>query len=113
MGAGNAAGAPRRSSSTAHPAASLRASGNGPSTRSTSAESQYSLMSLILPFSIRCKPDGSWTVPNAGPRRAQQRPINKACHVYLWMFLQGFAGVKENLEPEQDARRAAAAMRTE
>jgi hypothetical protein len=29
------------------------------------------------------------------------------------MFLQGFAGVKENVESEQDARRAAAAMRTE
>src|SRR5262249_17069894 len=35
------------------PAASLRSCGNGPSTRSTSAESQYSLISLILPFSMR------------------------------------------------------------
>jgi hypothetical protein len=29
------------------------------------------------------------------------------------MFLQGFADVKEIIEPEQDARRAAASMRTE
>jgi hypothetical protein len=29
------------------------------------------------------------------------------------MFLQGFAGVKEIVEPEPGARRAAAAMRTE
>ena len=34
-------------------AASFRSAGNGPSTRSTSAESQYSLISLILPFSMR------------------------------------------------------------
>jgi len=34
-------------------AATFRSCGNGPSTRSTSAESQYSLISLILPFSIR------------------------------------------------------------
>ena len=34
-------------------AATFRSAGNGPSTRSTSAESQYSLISLILPFSIR------------------------------------------------------------
>src|SRR5712671_5488551 len=35
------------------PAPSLRSSGNGPSTRSTRAESQYSLISLILPPSTR------------------------------------------------------------
>jgi hypothetical protein len=29
------------------------------------------------------------------------------------MFVQGFAGVKEIVEPEQVARRAAASMRTE
>ena len=38
----------------AHYAAAIfRSSGNGPSTRSTSAESQYSLISLILPSSMR------------------------------------------------------------
>ena len=38
---------------TAYPAIRLCVSGNGPSTRSTSAESQYSLIILILPLSIR------------------------------------------------------------
>jgi hypothetical protein len=37
----------------------------------------------------------------------------KVCHAYLWMFLHGFAGVKEIVEPEPGARRAAASMRTE
>ena len=31
----------------------FRSAGNGPSTRSTSAESQYSLICLILPSSMR------------------------------------------------------------
>src|SRR6266481_5190663 len=50
----------------------------------------------------------------------------KFCRVFLWMFLQGFSGVKEIIEPElagfstccarvlsvhQGARRSAAAMR--
>ena len=36
-----------------YPAFANASAGNGPSTRSTNAESQYSLISLILPFSIR------------------------------------------------------------
>ena len=46
---------------TADPNRVLAASGNGPSTRSTSAESQYSLICLILPFSIRNTMQYCWS----------------------------------------------------
>jgi hypothetical protein len=46
-------GAPRNDGGMNYPAFANASAGNGPSTRSTSAESQYSLISLTLPFSSR------------------------------------------------------------
>jgi len=47
------AGAPRNDGGLFYPAFANASAGNGPSTRSTNAESQYSLICLTLPFSIR------------------------------------------------------------